>query len=103
MKLTADMKLIGGAVVVAGLALWWIARKDNAASIGVSLGGAAVDLAAGTALGVVKGINDALGVPTTSQVIAAANDPNVNPLQPFGAWLGGKVYDWTHPSAVGGP
>jgi len=29
-------------------------------------------------------------------VIAAANNPNINPLQPVGAWLGDAIYNLTH-------
>lgn len=29
-------------------------------------------------------------------VVDAANDPNINPLQPAGAWLGGAIYNLTH-------
>ena len=44
----------------------------------------------------------ALGIPTTSQVIAAANNPKINPLQPVGAWFGTTLYDLTHSKANGG-
>lgn len=102
MKLTPDVKLIAGGAVLVAVALWWFSKKGNAAGVGASLGGAAVDLVYGTTLGVVGAVNTALGIPTTSQVIAAANDLGKNPLQPFGSWLGTSIYDLTHPTP-GGP
>lgn len=32
----------------------------------------------------------------STAIVKAANDPNTNPLQPFGAWLGRSIYDLTH-------
>lgn len=48
--------------------------------------------------GAVKAV---MGVATGagSAVADAANNPDINPLQPFGAWLGGKLFDLTHPGA----
>ena len=74
---------LGGAVLLA-VGLMWIAQKNNAASLGAAVGGAAVELVVGT----VVGAGDA--------VATVANDPGINPLQPFGAWLGGTIYDMTH-------
>ena len=90
MKITTDMKLIGGAVVLVGIAAWWFTRKGSAASVGNAIGGAAVDLITGTIGGVATG------------VATAANDPSINPLQPVGVWLGGTVYDLTHSKQNGG-
>lgn len=84
MKVPAKPILIGGGVLLLAAVAVWLTRKGNAASIGSAAGGAAVDLVAGVIGGVAGGIVD------------AANDPSVNPLQPFGAWLGGTFYDITH-------
>lgn len=32
----------------------------------------------------------------STAIVTAANDPNTNPLQPFGSWLGRTLYDLTH-------
>lgn len=82
--------LIGGGVVLVVLAAIWLTRKGNAAALGASVGGAAVDLVTGVAGGVAGGVAD------------AANNPDMNPLQPFGAWIGGGLYDLTHSKAEGG-
>jgi len=82
--------LAGGALALA--ALVWLMQKGRAERLGAAAGGAVV----GAAIGVVAGVNDALGIPRTDEVIAMANDPGINPLQPFGAWVGGTIYDMTH-------
>lgn len=35
----------------------------------------------------------------SNAVVNAANNPSINPLQPVGAWLGGAIYNLTHPGA----
>ncbi len=97
--------MAGGAVALLGLML--LLKKGTAQNLGNAAGGAV----AGAAVGLVAGINDALGIPRTSDVInaaggavdkvvAAANNPDVNPLQPFGSWLGGAIFDVFHPAAA---
>lgn len=81
--------LIGGAILAA-VTVGWISTR-GAAQTGRDLGGGAVDLA----VGVLGGVNDALGIPRTSDVVNWANSSS-NPLQPAGAWLGGAIYDLTH-------
>lgn len=74
--------IAGGLLLIAGLV--WMMRKGNAADLGASVGAAAV----GAVTGVVSGAAGA--------VADTANDPALNPLQPFGEWLGGTIYDMTH-------
>lgn len=92
----------GGAVALLGLV--WLLQKGNAKNLGSAAGGAAM----GLANGLVASVGDALGVPrpadvaaaggrVVDRVVAAANNPDVNPLQPFGAWLGSAIYDVIHP------
>lgn len=82
--------IAGGALALA--AVVWLMQKGKAEQLGAAAGGAVV----GAAMGVVAGVNDALGIPRTADVIDAANNPDINPLQPVGAWLGGTIYDLTH-------
>lgn len=81
--------LIGGAILAA-VAVGWISTR-GAAQTGRDLGGGAVDLT----VGVLAGVNDALGIPRTSDVVDWANSTS-NPLQPAGAWLGDAIYNLTH-------
>ncbi|MDO9011324.1 MAG: hypothetical protein Q7U78_05890 [Gallionella sp.] len=90
--------VIVGAVVLGILGALWLAKQGSAAKVGANIGGAAVDLT----LGLIGGVNDALGVPRTSDVIAAANNQKINPLQPVGAWIGTTLYDLTSSRANGG-
>lgn len=102
MKTISPPLLIGGGVLLLVLiASAWLAKKGSAGNVGASIGGAAVDLVYGTALGVVGGVNTALGIPTTTDLINAANSSS-NPLQPVGSWLGGTFYDYTHTTQNGG-
>lgn len=87
--ITKNPLIIGG-VILAAVAIGWVSTR-GAAQTGRDLGGGAVDLA----VGVLAGVNDALGIPRTSDVVGWANSTN-NPLQPAGAWLGGAIYDLTH-------
>lgn len=82
--------LVGGALVVVVLAVWIGTR--GAKNTGRDIGGGAVDFVFGTAEGVLGSVNGAIGIPTTQEVIAAANNPDINPLHGFGEWLGGSVY-----------
>lgn len=76
--------LIGGGVVLVALAVFWLTRKGAAESAGAAVGGAAVDLVTGVVGGVAGGVAD------------VANNPDTNPLQPLGAWIGGTFYYLTH-------
>ena len=91
--ITKNPAIIAG-LVLGGVLVLWIAGR-GARQTGVDLGRGAADVAAGAAFGVLDGINEFVGTPTTSEVIGWANSSS-NPLQPAGAWLGGKIYDWTH-------
>lgn len=88
-----------GALIVAGVVGWIVTKimdkataPGAAGAAGVAVGSAAVDLT----MGVIAGVNDTLGIPRTTDVLNAANNPDLNPLQPFGAWLGGTIYDVIH-------
>lgn len=72
---------IGLAVLIAGV---WFATR-GAKGMGQDIGGGVVN----GAVGLVSGAAGA--------VKANALDPNTNPLYDFGTWLGGKVFDVTHP------
>lgn len=74
--------LAGGALALA--ALVWLMQKGKAEQLGAAVGSAAV----GAVVGVVSGVGGA--------VVDAANNPEINPLQPVGAWIGGTIYDLTH-------
>lgn len=76
--------IAGGALALAGT--WWLLQKGNAQSVGAAAGSAAV----GAVVGVVSG--------ATNAAVDAANNPSVNPLQPFGAWIGATIYDVLHPA-----
>lgn len=89
-KIPSEPVLIGGGVLLLVLVAVWLTRRGNAASVGASVGVAAVDLVTGVVGGVAGG------------VAGVANDASINPLEPFGAWLGGSVYDLSHSKANGG-
>lgn len=87
-----------GGLIAAAVVGWLVTRALDKLSVpgapgalGAAVGGGAVDLVSG----VVGGVNDALGIPRTSDVVGWANSDS-NPLQPAGAWIGGKLYDLTH-------
>lgn len=100
MKTINQPMMIGLGALVAAAVVGWVITKimdkatqpGAAGAAGVAVGSAVVD----ATMGVVAGVNDTLGIPRTSDVINAANDPSINPLQPFGAWLGGTIYDVIH-------
>lgn len=61
----------GGAAV---LAVLYFATKPGAASdVGEAIGGGVVDVIGGVGTGVVDGISDAIGIPTTKETITDAN------------------------------
>lgn len=99
MRLPNQTTLMVFAGAAAVLALAWMGKKTYdtiatpgaALNLGQAVGGSAVDLT----MGVIGGVNDGLGIPRTSDVIDWANSSS-NPLQPAGAWIGGKLYDLTH-------
>jgi hypothetical protein len=82
-NLSSGGALALGAIVVGGVALWWLTGKDangkpRAQSLGEAAGTAVVDAAEGAATGVVLGVGDAVGVPRTDtdacQAALAAGD-----------------------------
>lgn len=98
------MYAVGGLVAAAVVgwmvtkALDKITQPGAAKNAGTAAGSAVVDLG----LGFVAGVNDTLGIPRTTDVINAANNQNINPLQPAGAWVGTTIFDLTHSKANGG-
>lgn len=74
--------LVGG-VIVAGIAVLWIATR-GAKQTGKDIGGGAVNLVFGTASGVGGALYDNL------------NAPDTNPLYDFGSSVGTTIYDWLH-------
>ncbi len=74
--------LIGG-VVVAGIALAWLAVR-GAKGMGTDIGGGAVNLAVGVVSGAGSAVKD------------NALDPSVNPFYGVGTSLGGFLFDVTH-------
>lgn len=83
MKLTQNqIILVGGVLLIAAVS--WLLKNGNAARLGEALGSAAVGVVVGAASGAAGAVAD------------AANDQNINPLQPFGKWIGGTIYDLTH-------
>lgn len=76
------LHIAGGVLTLA--ALVWLLQKGKAEQLGAAAGSAAV----GAVIGVVSGAGGA--------VVDAANNHDINPLQPVGAWLGGTIYDMTH-------
>lgn len=73
--------VLGLAAGVIGAA--WISMRD-AKGFGADIGAAVVDTVIGAASGAGKAATD------------AANNPDINPLQPVGSWLGRTIYDLTH-------
>lgn len=76
--------MIVGGIVIAGIALAWLALR-GAKGMGQDIGGGVVN----GAVGLVSGVSSA--------VKANALDPNTNPLYDTGASLGGWIFDVTHP------
>lgn len=96
---------VAAGAVVAVIAAVWIAGRGFK-GIGQDIGSAAGDVAVGAMNGAVDMTGQVLSsVITAAPEIAGQTASNVadwsnsaeNPLQPFGAWLGGKLYDITHP------
>ena len=99
MKLPSQstVMVVGGVIGIAAVG-WFVSRildrlsADGAlTNIGANVGSGVVDLS----MGVLGGVNDAIGIPRTSDVVDWANSSS-NPLQPVGAWIGGTLYDLTH-------
>jgi hypothetical protein len=85
-----DAYLLIGVGLVGIVALWYI--KNNAASIGAGAVTAVGDMAGGMASATVQLI--------ASPVVALSNTA---PFQAVGNWIGGTVYDITHPSSALNP
>lgn len=71
---------IVGSVAALGLLAFIFLKTTTGHAVGENVAGAVT--------GFIGGIG--------SGVAAAANDPSVNPLEGFGAWIGGSIYNLTH-------
>jgi len=106
-SMPSDTTLIIGSVAVAGLLLWWFVKKGNAAAVGEAVGGAAVDLITGTAVGVVHQAGITLA--NNSQAFVPADPANIvySGVNDAGAVLSGNenfslgasIYNFFHPGA----
>lgn len=94
LNLIKNNPVIAGGVAVALIAGIWLATR-GATQTGRDIGGGAVNLVGG----MVGGINDAIGIPRTSDVVSGMLNPDVNPFYDVGTGLGGWVYDITHGGA----
>jgi hypothetical protein len=78
MKISGDMALklaLGAALVgVVGYALYRITKPGAAGNAGAALGTAFIDLSGGVATGVINGVSNSVGLPTTNETITDANE-----------------------------
>lgn len=76
MKALSDPKLLALGVLVLGAGAWWLYRRTSAASVGNLAESAArglVGAVEGAAVGTVKGIGAAVGIPDTSKTNCQAD------------------------------
>lgn len=66
-QISPDTLLIVGGIGVAVLAVMWLSRSGNAATVGQTVGEAAVSTIVGAGTGVVLGAGEAVGIPRTNQ------------------------------------
>lgn len=66
-QINPDTLLIVGGIGVAVLAVLWLSRSGNAATVGQTVGEAAVSTIVGAGTGVVLGASEAVGIPRTNQ------------------------------------
>lgn len=74
-------ELIIGAVAVAVIGIIFFLKTTTGAAVGKNLGDGVVNF-----IGAIGG-----------GIADVATDASINPLEPFGTWLGGTIYDVTHP------
>ena len=110
----ADNKYVLIGVALAALALVVLVKKKGAAaSLGSDIGHAAVDLATGTASGVINGVSTAIGIPTLDETLTDTGECRQF-MNAYGVWesigkcgapaftgaASGSIWDWlTTPSA----
>ena len=68
----AEKIKIGLALVAAVVAVYLVKKPGAAADLGEEIGGAIIDAAGGVATGVIDGISEGVGIPTTKQTITDA-------------------------------
>lgn len=77
MKLSSDAKLIAAVLLVAGAGVWWISRRVTSsggiASAAESVAAGAIRAVEGAAVGTVKGIGSAVGIPDTNRTACEAD------------------------------
>ncbi len=77
MKLSTDAKLIAALLVAGAGALWWASRQFNSsgglAGIAESAAAGAIRAVEGVAVGTVKGIGQAVGIPDTNRTACEAD------------------------------
>lgn len=77
MKLGSDAKLIAAVLLVAAGGVWWISRRFTSsggiASAAESAAAGAIRAAEGVAVGTVKGIGSAVGIPDTNRTACEAD------------------------------
>lgn len=80
-----------GAVALVIIGALIFLKTTSGKAVGTQIAGAVSGLVGGligSASDTVAGVGQ--------EIATAANDPSLNPLQPFGSWLGGTIYDLTH-------
>jgi hypothetical protein len=92
MKVSQDTMIMAGGVAVAALALWWFSRSGNGATVGQTVGEAAVSTIVGAGTGVVLGAGEAVGIPRTNQTeceraIAEGRTWDASFACPAGTWI----------------
>lgn len=78
--------LIGVAVAAIALVVM-VKKKGAAADVGDAIGGAVVDFAGGIATGVLDGVSNAIGIPTTSETITDVGQCRAF-MDEYGAYAG---------------
>lgn len=77
MKISTDAKLIAAVALVAAAGLWWATRRLSSpgaiANAAESLASGAIRAVEGAAVGTVKGIGQAVGVPDTNRTACEAD------------------------------
>ena len=112
MDFATKVKLLLGATAVVFVVIL-VKKKGAAASLGSDIGHAAVDLATGTAAGVINGVSTAIGIPTLDETLTDTGECRQF-MNAYGVWesigkcgapaftgaASSSIWDWlTTPSA----
>jgi hypothetical protein len=65
-QISTDTMLIVGGIAAAVAAVVWLSRNGNGATVGQTVGEAAVSTIVGAGTGVVLGVGEAVGIPRTN-------------------------------------